>query len=80
MEASSVNLGVWKLRDNEVDTTHFFSTRDTWKDKDKLLGWVRRQANRAGLRLSLKDLVKVEILCRSWFVNEMASTKYEREK
>ena len=48
VEASSVNSDVWKLRDNVVDTAHFFSTRDTWKDKDELLGWVRRQANRAG--------------------------------
>jgi len=26
VEASSVNSDVWKLRDNEVDTAHFFST------------------------------------------------------
>jgi len=26
VEASCVNSDVWKLRDNEVDTTHFFST------------------------------------------------------
>jgi len=38
VEASSVNSDVWKLCDNEVDTAHFFSTRDTWKDKDELLG------------------------------------------
>ena len=48
VEASSVNSDVWKLRDNVVDTAYFFSTRDTWKDKDELLGWVHRQANRAG--------------------------------
>jgi len=45
---------VWKLRDNEVDTAHFFSTRDTWKDKEELLGWVRRQANRAGFMVIIK--------------------------
>ena len=37
VEASSVNSDVWKLRDNEVDTAHFFSTRDTWKDKDEFI-------------------------------------------
>ena len=54
VEASSVNSDVWKLRDNGVDTTHFFSTRDTWKDKDKLLCWVRRQANRAEFKVIIK--------------------------
>jgi len=42
VEASSVNSDVWKLHDNEVDMPHFFSTRGTRKDKDELLGWVRR--------------------------------------
>ncbi len=54
VEASSVNSDVWKLRDNEVDTAHFFSTRDTWKDKDKLLSWVRRQTNRAGFTVIIR--------------------------
>ena len=54
VEASSVNSGVWKLRDNEVDTTHFFSSRETWKGKDELLGWVRQQANRAGFTVITK--------------------------
>ncbi|AES98718.1 hypothetical protein MTR_5g071980 [Medicago truncatula] len=54
VEASSVNSDVWKLRDNEVDTTHLFSTRDTWKDKNELLGWVRRQANRAGFTIIIR--------------------------
>lgn len=54
VEASSVNSDVWKLCDNEVDTSHFFLSRDTWKDKDELLGWVRRQANRAGFKVIIK--------------------------
>jgi len=54
VEASSVNFDVCKLRDNEVDTAHFLSTRDTWKDKDELLGWVRRQANRAGFMFIIR--------------------------
>jgi len=28
VDASNVNSGVWKLRDNEVDTSHFFSSWD----------------------------------------------------
>jgi len=51
VEASSINSGVC---DNEVDTTHFFLIRETWKDKDELLGWVRRQANRAGFTVIIK--------------------------
>jgi len=54
VEASSVNSDVWKLRDNVVDTAHFFSTRDTWKDKDELLGWVRRQVNRAEFTIIIR--------------------------
>lgn len=40
VEASSVNSGVFKLRDNKMDRSHFFSSRETWKDKDEFLGWV----------------------------------------
>jgi len=32
----------------------FFSTRETWKDKDELLGWVRRQANRVVFTVVIK--------------------------
>jgi hypothetical protein len=49
-----VNYGVSNLRDNEVDTSHFFSSQDTWNDNDQLLGWVRRQANRAGFTVVIK--------------------------
>jgi len=41
VEASSINSGVC---DNDVNTAHFYSTRDAWKDKGELLGWVRREA------------------------------------
>jgi len=54
VEVLSVNSGVSKLRDNEVDTSHFFSSPETWKDKDELLGWVRRQANRVGFTVIIK--------------------------
>ncbi|XP_039683854.1 uncharacterized protein [Medicago truncatula] len=70
VEASSVNSDVWKLCDNKLDTTHFFSTRGTWKDKDKLLGWVRRQANRAGFTVVIK------ISCEGG--NAMLELVYER--
>jgi len=38
VEALRVNFGVSKLYVNEVDTTQFFSSQDTWKNKDELLG------------------------------------------
>jgi hypothetical protein len=52
--ALRVNSGVSNLRDNGVDTTHFFSSQDTWKDKDELLGWVRRQANKVVFTVVIK--------------------------
>jgi len=48
VEALHVNFGVSELGVNEVDTNQFFSSQNTWKDKDKLLGWIRQQANRTG--------------------------------
>ncbi|AES97825.2 hypothetical protein MTR_5g060540 [Medicago truncatula] len=54
LEDSSVNTRVWKLRENKVDKTNFFSGRETWKDKDELLGYVLRQANRAGFMIIIK--------------------------
>ena len=54
VEALHVNSDVSNLRDNEVDTTHFFSSQNTWKDKDEYLGWVRRQSNMAGFTVVIK--------------------------
>jgi hypothetical protein len=65
-----VNSGVSNLRDNEMNTAHFFSSQETWKDKDKLLGWVRRQANRAGFTVVMK------ISCAIW--NSMLELFCER--
>jgi hypothetical protein len=45
VEALHVNSSVSQLGVNEVDTTHFLSSQDTWEDKYQLLGWIRRQAN-----------------------------------
>jgi len=53
-EALSVNSGVSNLRDNEVDTTHFFLSRETWKEIDELLGWVRSQENRVEFMVIIK--------------------------
>jgi len=48
VEASKyVNFGVLPLHANEVDTARFFSDDIKWKDRDDLLNWVRRQANKA---------------------------------
>ncbi|KEH37909.1 hypothetical protein MTR_2g451070 [Medicago truncatula] len=54
VEASSVNSNVCKLRENDVDMVHFFPTRDTWKDKEELLGWIRQQADRAGFTVIIR--------------------------
>jgi len=43
------------------------------------VGFVDKQIG-LDLQLSLEDLVKVEMLCWIWFVNGVASTKYQREK
>jgi len=55
VEASQVNSCVSQLGVNDVDTTHFFSSEDAWKDRDGMLNWIRRQGNRAGFKLLYKD-------------------------
>ncbi|AES68811.1 FAR1 DNA-binding domain protein [Medicago truncatula] len=84
VEATSVNAGVWKLRDNEVDTTHFFSSRETWKDKDELIGWVRRQANKAGFTITIKRSCAVsnhilELVCESSGEQKVSKKKVKHE-
>jgi len=37
----------------EVDTISFFITNERWKERDDLLGWVRRQAARARFTISI---------------------------
>jgi len=54
VEALHVNSGVSELGDNEVDTIQFFSSQDTWKDKDELLRWIHRQTNRTGFTVVIK--------------------------
>jgi len=40
VKASHVDYGVSQLGDNEVDTSTFFSTKDTWKVIDEMINWV----------------------------------------
>jgi len=75
---------VWKLRDNEVDTTHFFPTRDTWKDKDELLSWVRRQANRPGFTVIIRRSCegrnsRLELVCERSGEHKVPNTKVKHE-
>ena len=52
VEASKyVDSGVLPLHVNEVDTARFFSDYIKQKDKDDLLNWVRRKANKAGFTI-----------------------------
>ena len=37
----------------EANTRSFFITIERWKDREELLGWVRRQAARAGFTISI---------------------------
>ncbi|KEH16682.1 hypothetical protein MTR_0116s0050 [Medicago truncatula] len=43
--------GVLPLQAHEVDTARFFSDNVKSKDRDELLEWVRRQANKAGFTI-----------------------------
>jgi len=84
VEAFSVNFGVSKLRDNEVDTTHFFSSRDTWKDKDKLLCWICRQANRARFTVIIKRSCAIknqmlELVCERSGEHKVPKKKLKHE-
>jgi len=37
----------------EANTGSFFTTIERWKDREELLGWVRRQVARAGFTISI---------------------------
>lgn len=37
----------------QVNTGSFFTTNERWKDREELLGWVRRQAGRVGFTISI---------------------------
>jgi len=46
----AVPTGVHVIKEN---TGSFFTTNERWKDREELLGWVRRQAARAGFTISI---------------------------
>jgi len=84
LEASNVNTNVWKPHDNEVDTAHFFPTRDTWKDKDELFGWARRQANRAGFTVITRRSCEgrnamLELVCERSGEHKVPNRKVKHE-
>jgi len=37
----------------EVNTKSFFTTNERWRDREELIGWVRRHAARAGFTISI---------------------------
>jgi hypothetical protein len=48
-----VPTSVGNVRGIEVDTGSFLITNERWRERDDLLGWVRRQAARAGFNISI---------------------------
>ncbi|KEH16353.1 hypothetical protein MTR_0219s0080 [Medicago truncatula] len=51
VEASNSSSGVLPLQAHEVDTAKFFSDDVKLKDREELLEWARRQANKAGFTI-----------------------------
>jgi hypothetical protein len=52
VEASKyVGPGVLPLQAHEVDTARFFSDDVKWKDREEMLEWVHRQANKVGFTI-----------------------------
>ena len=48
-----VPIGVCNVRGIEADTGSFFITNERWRERDDLLGWVRRQEPRSGFTISI---------------------------
>ena len=61
--------GVSKLHDYEVNTASFFLTNDRWRERDDLLGWVRRQAEVERFTISID---------KSSIKNTTLTLQYER--
>jgi len=75
---------VSKLCDNEVDTTHFFSSRETWKHKDKLLIWVCQQENRDGFTVIIKRSCAIrnsmlELVCERSGEHKVSKKRFKHE-
>ena len=74
-----VPIGVAKVRGNEGDTASFFLTNERWREKDDLLGWVRRQAERAGFTISIdKSSLKIKVQHWRCNVKGMTNTIHQR--
>ena len=43
----------------EINTGSFFTTIERWRDREELLGWVRRQAARAGFTISIDKSITI---------------------
>jgi len=70
VEASkNVDSGVLPLHAHKVDTARFFPDDVKWKDREELLEWARRQANKAGFTI---------VTQRSSLVNPMLCLVCER--
>jgi len=54
-----VPTGVRVIQEN---TRSFFITNERWKDREELLGWVRREATRAEFTISIDKYVESKIL------------------
>jgi len=59
------------VRGIEVNTDVFFTTNERWRNREELLGWVRRQAARAGFTIST-DKYKSEF----FFCDRLCHTNY----
>jgi len=78
-----VDSGVLPFHANEVDTTRFFFDDVKWKDRDDLLYWVRRHANKAGFtvvtqRSSLINLM-VRLVCERSGAHKVPKKKTKHE-
>jgi len=47
----NVDSGVLPLHAHKVDTARFFPDDIKWKDREELLEWAHRQANKAGFTI-----------------------------
>ena len=54
-----LSTGVRVIQEN---TGSFFTTNERWKDREELLGWVRREATRAEFTISIDKYVESKIL------------------
>ena len=66
-----VDFSVLLFHANEVGTTRFFSDNIKWKDREDLLNWAHRQANKVGFTI---------VTQRSSLINPMLRLVCERSE